>query len=66
MEHYPCEVCKKVFLINIEQSVATIAVKCNDLNDLDFNLLKHKNDFWYCILCTSEMLPFSILFPKDI
>ena len=33
-------------------------IKCNDLNDLDYNLLKSKNEFWYCILCTSEILPF--------
>ena len=34
-------------------------IKCNDLNDLDYNLLKSKNKYWYCILCTSEILPFS-------
>ena len=33
-------------------------IKCNELNDLDYNLLKSKNEFWYCILCTSEILPF--------
>ena len=33
-------------------------IKYNDLNDLDFNLLKSKNEFWYCILCASEILPF--------
>ena len=33
-------------------------IKCNDLNDLDYNLLKSKNEFWYCILRTSEILPF--------
>ena len=25
---------------------------------LAINLLKSKNMFWHCILCTSEMLPF--------
>ena len=33
-------------------------IKCNDLNHLDYNLLKSKNEFWYCVLCTSEILPF--------
>ena len=36
-----------------------VHIKCNDLNDLDYDLLKSKNEFWYCILCTSEILPFS-------
>ena len=51
---------KNVFLVSIKQPVGTIAinVKCNDLNDLDNNVLKSKNEFWYCILCTSEILPF--------
>ena len=35
-----------------------VHIKCNDLNDLDYNLLKSKNEFWYCILCTYEILPF--------
>ena len=30
----------------------------NDLDDLDYNLLKSKDEFWYCILCTSEILLF--------
>ena len=33
------------------------------LNDLDCNLLKSKNEFWYCILCTSEILPFCTVMP---
>ena len=32
-------------------------IKCNDLNDLDYKLLKSKNGFWYYILFTSEILP---------
>ena len=32
--------------------------KCNNLNDLDYNLPKSKNESWYCILFTSEILPF--------
>ena len=28
------------------------------MNHLDYNLLKSKNENWYCILCTPEILPF--------
>ena len=28
------------------------------MNDLNYNLLKSKNENWYCILCTPEILPF--------
>ena len=63
MNHYPCTVCKKVFLnqhkaICCDHCNQWVHIKCNDLNDLDYNLLKSKNEFWYCILCTSEILPF--------
>ena len=35
-----------------------IHIKCNNLNDLDCNLLKSNNKNWCCILCTAEILPF--------
>ena len=35
-----------------------VHIKCNNLIDLDCNLLKSKNENWYCILCTPEILPF--------
>ena len=48
-----------MFLTETNQSVATIVnIKCNNLNDFDYILLKSKNENWYCILCTSEILPF--------
>ena len=55
---------RKLFPINIKQFADCdlcnqwIHIKCNDLNDLDYNLLKSKNEIWYCILCTVEILPF--------
>ena len=33
-----------------------VHIKCNNLNDPDYNLLKSKNKNWYCILYTSEIL----------
>ena len=35
-----------------------IQIKCNNLNDLDYNHLKSKNENWYCILCTQKTLLF--------
>ena len=35
-----------------------VHIKCNNLNDLDYKLLKSKNENWYCILCTPEILLF--------
>ena len=35
-----------------------VHIKCNDLIDLDYNLLKSINEFLYCILCPSEVLSF--------
>ena len=41
-----------------------VHIKCNNPNDLDYNLLKCKNENWYCILCTPEIL--SVLsIPKE-
>ena len=63
MKHYLCAVCKKSVLnqhkaIWFDHFNQWVHIRCNDLNDLDYNLLKSKNEFWYCILCTSEILPF--------
>ena len=35
-----------------------VHIKCNDLNDIDYNPLDSKNEFWYGILCTSRILLF--------
>ena len=63
MKHYHCAVCKKSVLnqhkaICCDHCNQWVHIKCNDQNDLDYNLLKSKNEFWYCILCTSEIVPF--------
>ena len=63
MKHYPYAVCKESALnqhkaICFDHCNHWVHIKCNDLNDLDYNLLKSKNEFWYCILCSSEILPF--------
>ena len=35
-----------------------IRIKCNFLNDLDYEYLKRKDGTWHCKTCTLEMLPF--------
>ena len=63
MDCYPCPVCKKSVLnqhkaICCDHCNQWVHIKCNNLNDLDYNLLKSKNENWYCILCTPEILQF--------
>ena len=63
MECYPCSVCKKSVLsqhkaICCDHCNQWVHIKCNNLNDLDYNLLKSKNENWYCIICTPKILPF--------
>ena len=33
-------------------------IKCNNLNDLDYEYLKSNNETWYCKTCIQEILPF--------
>ena len=35
--------------------------KCNKLNDIDYRYLQASTSPWYCIICTSETFPFSLL-----
>ena len=42
-----CDLCSK--LIHIE---------CSNLNDLDYEYLKSKDETWYCKSCIQEILPF--------
>ena len=36
-----------------------IHIKCNNLDKLDHEMLKSAADLWFCIICTSTILPFS-------
>ena len=63
MDCYPCSVCKKSVLnqhkaICCDHCNQWVHIKCNNLNDFDYNLWKSKNENPYCIVCTPEILPF--------
>ena len=63
MDCYVCSVCKKSVLNQLKAICCDhcnqwVHIKCNNLNDFDYNLLKSKNENWYCMLCTSETLRF--------
>ena len=62
MDRYLCSVCKKSVpnqhkVICCDHCNQWVYIICNNLHDLDYNLLKSKNDSWYCILCTPEIIP---------
>ena len=42
-----CHLCRKL-----------IHIKCNNLNDLDYEYLKSEDETWYCKTCIQETLPF--------
>ena len=63
MDCYPCSVCKKSVLnqhkaICCDHCNQWVHIKCNNLNDFDYNLLKSKNENWYCILYTPKIFLF--------
>ena len=35
-----------------------IYIKCNNVNDLDYEYLKSKDETWYCETCIQEILSF--------
>ena len=55
---FPCKICKKSVNSN-HRSIQCdlcdnwIHLKCNNLNDIDYNVLKNSNEPWYCISCTT-------------
>ena len=58
-----CKVCLKTVKISdmailCDHSDNWIHIKCNNLDKLDYEMLKSTADPWFCISCTSNILPF--------
>ena len=61
-----CKICKKNVNKNHKSILCDLCdnwihLKCNNLNDSDYNSLKLSNEPWYCISCNSEILPYGTL-----
>ena len=63
---FPCKICKK-FVNSNHKSIQCdlcdnwIHLKCNNLNDIDYNSLNNSIEPWYCISCTTIILPYGNL-----
>ena len=60
---YICIVCLKIVnrsdnAILCDQCDNWISIKCNNQDKLDYEMLKRTEDLWFCIPCTSDVLPF--------
>ena len=58
-----CKVCLKIVKISdmailCDHCDNWIHIKCNNLDKLDYEMLKSTADPWFCISCTSNILPF--------
>ena len=58
-----CKVCLKTvkrsdMAILCDHCDNWIHIKCNNLDKLDYEMLKSTADPWFCISCTSNILPF--------
>ena len=63
---FPCKICKKSVNSNHKSIQCDLCdnwihIKCNNLNDIDYNSLKNSNEPWYCISCTTVILPYGNL-----
>ena len=42
-----------------------IHIKCNNLDKLGYEMLKRAVDLWFCLICTSNILPFCAIDMKN-
>ena len=67
---FPCKICKNN-VTNSDQAIqcdlcdSWVHIKCNDLNYIDYKFPQNSNDPWFCILCCSEIFPFSTVKNKN-
>ena len=58
-----CPFCEKIVKIRDKPVCCDLCskwihIKCNNLNDLDYEYLKSNNETWYCKTCIQEILSF--------
>ena len=58
-----CPFCEKIVrnrdkAICCDLCIKWIHIRCNNLNDLDYEYLKNNDETWYCKTCIQEILPF--------
>ena len=58
-----CKVCLKTvkrfnMVILCDHCDHWIHIQCNNLDTFDSEMLKNSVDLWFCIFCTSNILPF--------
>ena len=67
---YPCKIChvnvnNKDFAAQCNIYQSWVHVKCNKLNNIDYEYFQGSNEPWYCVSCCSKILPFGTLTNKD-
>ena len=67
---YPCKIChvnvnNKDFAAHCNIYQSWVHVKCNKLNNIDYEYFQGSNKPWYCVSCCSKILPFGTLTNKD-
>ena len=58
-----CPFCEKIVktrdkAICCDLCIKWIHIRCNNLNDLDYEYFKNNDETWYCKTCIQEILPF--------
>ena len=59
-----CPFCEKIVKTRDKVTCCGLCIKwihirCNNLNDLDYEYLRNSDETWYCKTCIQEILPFS-------
>ena len=63
---FPCKICNKNVndndhAIQCDTCNFWVHIKCSNLNYIDYKYLQGNNDPWYCITCSSSIVPFNCL-----
>ena len=71
MSNYPCKSCSKQVrsrrhAFQCKLCNHWIHKKCNKLNEIDYNRLQTSSTTWYCIICLSEIFPFTALTDNEL